>query len=368
MASEANSFCSKDSLTRSVSSLFKSKDFFSDLYDGKDWDVSTISNPATDPLSTKAVDASILKSQEFIPKLVENMDWDTELCIEDVKATAQELFKQNALISSPEVAIPKPTAFADAFKSHDWSYMPGAIPNDIDYAPEMLEHALSPEEPMPVEKPTPDVFASRDWVLSEILGSHKDISLSPDMFHLDDVAAPEAPKEKTDWESFLIDQLAPIAPASCATAGETTPQQPKRKRKRKKRKKVIPDHKEYVTVSCHDVLLGRGGKSNHHPGNKRYREEIENFRPMYSTLDTDNQKTGMSQSLVDVIEEIGGRFLEEERIKDEGGKPVSLGWYVVPNIVARRKASQALREDNDPEKRKAKRARFLAKKKAMRGY
>jgi len=74
----------------------------------------------------------------------------------------------------------------------------------------------------------------------------------------------------------------------------------------------------------------------------------------------------MSQVLVDVMEKMGGRFLEEDKVK-EGEKMVSKGWYVVPNIVARRKASQALREDNDPAKRKAKRARFLAKKKATYG-
>merc|ERR1712232_1114082 len=118
---------------------------------------------------------------------------------------------------------------------------------------------------------------------------------------------------------------------------------------------------------CYCVSTGctswPGGRSNHHPGNKRYREEVVNFRPLYASLETDKEKTDMSQRLVDVIEQFGGRFLEEDKVKD-GNSWISLGWYVVPNIVARRKAGQALREDNDPEKRKAKRARFLAKKKA----
>ena len=61
--------------------------------------------------------------------------------------------------------------------------------------------------------------------------------------------------------------------------------------------------------------------------------------------------------------ELGSDEIEDKAKQENGKKNVSLGWYVVPNIVARRKASQALREDSDPEKRKAKRARFLAKKK-----
>jgi hypothetical protein len=363
VASEGNPFSSKPSLASSDSTLFKSKEFFSELYNSNDWDYSALSKPATDDVPSKTMDTSISKSQEFIPKLVENMDWDTELCMEDVKATAQELAKQSFITSSSEIAIPKPSSFSDAFKSQDWSIIHGTIPDDIDYTPEMLEKALVHDcEPVEV---TPNIFSSRDWTMPELLGSHKDITLSPQMFHLND-PTPKAPKkDKTDWETFLTDQLAPAATASPMAAEET---KPKKKRQRKKRKKMVPERKEYVDVSYHDVLLGRGGKSNHHPGNKRYREDIENFRTIYATLDTDKEKTEMSQTLVDVIKKMGGRFLEEDKVKDVNGKTNGLGWYAVPNIVARRKASQALREDNDPEKRKAKRARFVAKKKAVRGY
>jgi hypothetical protein len=363
VASEGNPFSSKPSLASSDSSLFNSKEFFSELYSSKDWDFSALSKTATDDMPSKIMDTSILKSEEFIPKLVENMDWDTELCMEDVKATAHELAKQSSLTFSSEIAIPRPISFSDAFKSQDWSIVHGTIPDDIDYSPEMLEKALVHDcEPVEV---TPNIFSSREWEVSELLGSHKDIALSPDMFHLND-PTPQAPKkDKTDWETFMMDQLAPAATASPMATEET---KPKKKRQRKKRKKMVPERKEYVDISYHDVLLGRGGKSNHHPGNKRYREEIENFRIIYATLDTDKEKTEMSQTLVDVIEKMGGRFLEEDKVKDMNGKAIGLGWYAVPFIVARRKVSQALREDNDPEKRKAKRARFLAKKKSVQGY
>merc|ERR1711935_491614 len=202
-----------------------------------------------------------------------------------------------------------------------------------------------------------------------------EVSISPAMFQLDDDTLIPPPKttptfvtsfaqpvqEKTNWESMFIGQL-----QQQAVAPPDAPAPATKKRKRKKRSKLVPEHKTYVETTQHDVLLGRGGKSNHHPGNKRYREEVENFRPLYASLITDEEKTSMSQALVDVMERMGGRFLEEDKIKDVlTNKVISQGWYVVPNIVARRKASQALREDSDPEKRKAKRARFLAKRKAL---
>lgn len=306
---------------------------------------------------------AIFKSQEHIPKLFQSLDWDANVTSVDDVATAQAAAMQRSF----EEAIaptPKPVPFADAFKSQDWTV--GTISNDVPIHPSMMDQTTPPET-KPSFKASNSLFTSRDWLTTEYLGTHEEVSISPAMFQLED--APVAPTqtstvrtfapapaatENTNWQSMFISQLqAQTAPAPMSTT---------KKRKRKKRTKVAPEHKTNVTISQHDILLGRGGKSNHHPGNKRYREEVENFRPLYASLATDEEKTSMSQALLDVIEQLGGRFLEEDKLKDANGKIQSLGWYVVPNIVARRKASQALREDSDPEKRKAKRARFLAKK------
>jgi len=340
ITSKDNPFLSKDSF----SSVFKSKESFSDLYSGKEWDLDNHSNPK---LITKTSQPIILKSQGIFPKVHESVDWDA------VMATAEALAR-DSVTSLPTPSTPKPAPFSDAFKSSDWSIVPEAIPDDLDYSPDMLD-ALLPE-PAPVEKKAISAFQSREWVMNELLGSHEDVALSPEMFSLDPEPVEAETSPKTDWGAVMMSQIAPSSPSAEAS---TTAQPTTKKRKRKKRKKVVPENMVYVQISDLDVLLGRGGRSNHHPGNKRYREEVENFRRVYGTLETDAEKTETSQLLVDCIEKMGGRFLEENK---EAGK--SMGWYVVPNIVARRKASQALREDNDPEKRKAKRARFLAKKKA----
>jgi len=129
----------------------------------------------------------------------------------------------------------------------------------------------------------------------------------------------------------------------------------KKKRIRKPQKKIIPMHKKYVELSDKDVLQGRGGRSNHHPGNARYREEVERVQESYKKTNDKDEKTRISKTLLLYVQSFGGNFLE----KDENGL------YIIDDVVARRKISQALREDKDPEKRKAKRHRFIAKRERL---
>ena len=125
------------------------------------------------------------------------------------------------------------------------------------------------------------------------------------------------------------------------------------------RRKKEPQKKEYVeNLTDLDVLCGRGGKSNHHNGNKKYRDEVGNLQQWYKSSEK-NEKTDLSQCLVNYVHSYGGRFLKLE----ESNKR----WYLVTNHVARRKASQALREHATPEERAAKRALIIegVKKKAI---
>ena len=125
---------------------------------------------------------------------------------------------------------------------------------------------------------------------------------------------------------------------------------------KKKKKKITkqksnrtrdPDVKIYVEPLDGDVLLGRGGRSNHHAGNVAYRLEVGKLREWYRTSEK-NAKTDLSQLLVDwVLKEQKGRFLKQDNSGNQK-------WYIVTNIVARRKASQALREHMTPEERDAK--------------
>jgi len=137
----------------------------------------------------------------------------------------------------------------------------------------------------------------------------------------------------------------------------------KKKPTKRKPRKIIPEIKEYVEFTQKDVLFGRGGRSNHHPGNKTYRDIVTKQQNHYRGCDK-NEKTKVAQGIVDHIQNVvGGRFLELDRdIKR---------WFLVPNVVARRKVGQALRENNTEEARAAKRAKYQGrlnnKKKSLGG-
>ncbi|VEU33637.1 unnamed protein product [Pseudo-nitzschia multistriata] len=124
----------------------------------------------------------------------------------------------------------------------------------------------------------------------------------------------------------------------------------KKKTAKRKSRKIVPEVKVFVDFNQKDVLFGRGGRSNHHPGNKTYRDIVTKQQSFYRGCDK-NEKTKVAQGIVDHIQNtVGGRFLELDREVKQ--------WFLVPNVVARRKVGQALRENNTEEARAAKRAKY----------
>ena len=122
-------------------------------------------------------------------------------------------------------------------------------------------------------------------------------------------------------------------------------------RKRCRRKE--PVEKEYVTITDKDVLLGRGGYCHHHPGNKSYRKLILENQKLYKKLEN-NEKTALSMKVVAQVKESGGRFLK----RDEDA--LEQMYYIVHDVTARLKVSQALREDHTPDGRRLKKERTSA--------
>lgn len=102
-------------------------------------------------------------------------------------------------------------------------------------------------------------------------------------------------------------------------------------RKRRIRRKE-PVVREYVFKTDNDILLGRGGGSNHHQGNILYRKRILSLQPEYKRLDRDD-KTALSEKVVEWVYKRNGRFLKREC----KGSP----WYHVTKETARQKVSQA---------------------------
>lgn len=86
-----------------------------------------------------------------------------------------------------------------------------------------------------------------------------------------------------------------------------------------------------------DILKGRGGYTNLHPGNIKFRGEARALRSIYRDANTTrNEKYQISMDLVDKVHKYGGKFLEKG--EDEL-------WYECDEDSARKKASQVLREE-----------------------
>ena len=89
-------------------------------------------------------------------------------------------------------------------------------------------------------------------------------------------------------------------------------------------------------VTVNDVLYGRGGRSNNHPGNKRYLKIVADNKIEYKATKEQEIKTSIAEAIVKDIHKKGGRFL-----KKEGG---AQSWRVMTFKEAKTKVSQALRE------------------------
>mmetsp|Transcript_18705 Transcript_18705/g.36381 ORF Transcript_18705/g.36381 Transcript_18705/m.36381 type:complete len:442 (+) Transcript_18705:167-1492(+) len=85
-----------------------------------------------------------------------------------------------------------------------------------------------------------------------------------------------------------------------------------------------------------DVICGRGGKANSHPGNVNFRAEALKLRSWYESS-SKSEKFTISSLLVDFVREKGGRFL-----KRDAERPGN--WLEADGNDVRKKASQALRE------------------------
>jgi len=96
------------------------------------------------------------------------------------------------------------------------------------------------------------------------------------------------------------------------------------------------------TFEENDVLSGRGGGTNVHPGNRNFRDLINLHRRSYLKA-RKNDKPAISRAIVRAIRESGGRFLKKGNKSDL--------WFEIGDDAAREKTSQALRQ-RAPEMRK----------------
>lgn len=87
-----------------------------------------------------------------------------------------------------------------------------------------------------------------------------------------------------------------------------------------------------------DVLCGRGGLSNNHPGNHVFRRIVNQNRAIYRACEKGSHKQFMVISIINAIRRNGGRFIQQKK----GGI-----WEEITIQKAMTKTSQALREQDN---------------------
>lgn len=247
------------------------------------------------------------------------------------------------------------------------------------------DSAAKPSSSFPVPSMPKDLLTSKDWTV-DYARNHVDVTYNkcftdgaaaPNIGQLatTEVSSSLPPKKrtgKTDWNALYNSALSPLIEAAARAQPQPIEQngiphghastvnptdaipsnlKPAANEKKRKPRKVIPTKMEYVDdYTEKDVLFGRGGRSNNHLGNKLYRDLVIEKQDFYKCCDK-NEKTKVAQSIVDTVHfEQKGRFLERD--------PATGRYYVVPNLMARRKVGQALRENNTEEARAAKREKY----------
>ena len=202
-------------------------------------------------------------------------------------------------------------------------------------------------------------MSSRDWV-KDFADETGDLGpMHPSLFMGSPDAVPSAPPRDPSWsndEQFEVplqspgnQPMPPVPPLSNANVIHNMPRSLRNRSslkakspssstasKKKRRRKRDIDLTRAVEPTDDDVLFGRGGYSNQHPGNIRFREKAMELRPWYeAATTTKEEKYRISELLVESVKSEGHRFLE----KGEDGL-----WHEVVGNGARKKASQALRE------------------------
>jgi len=104
-----------------------------------------------------------------------------------------------------------------------------------------------------------------------------------------------------------------------------------------------PSDENIVRPGPHDVLIGRGGGTNHNPGNKRFRQLVCTRKDEYKSAER-SQKPIIAQEIVTAwrAQVPPGRFLKQNES--------TMLWYDIGNVEAKEKIKQKLRDSNNDDR------------------
>jgi len=223
-----------------------------------------------------------------------------------------------------------------------------------------IDAILKPSSAILAEFPA---LTSTEWNLKPDM----DVRIHQDMF------GNKMDGGKTDWSGLFEVQVSkkkPVQPEVSDVSKEGGGPIEKKGKKRP-RSSPICDVDQYVIPTDLDVLTGRGGFTKKHPGNIDFRKDIEKEKGRYLELGNTRDekgrlfKTAISEAIVERVKARGGRFLD--KVDDDDHDEKNPRWFVMSDEDAREKASQALRTNETPQDRKAKKTKYLLKKKQKQG-
>ena len=115
---------------------------------------------------------------------------------------------------------------------------------------------------------------------------------------------------------------------------------------------AINNVKRIRTPHANDVLCGRGGGINSHPGNKNFRNWVRERKEAYNLATSKVAKAGVAREIVQIVRCLSpaGRFL----MREGGNTSSSSYWVEIDDNKAMAKTSQALREGAPAIRSKAK--------------
>lgn len=145
--------------------------------------------------------------------------------------------------------------------------------------------------------------------------------------------APEDSSGQQKWKPNLPGAVNPLEALAMACATEKDLEEAKGQVRG-----ASPASPSPFRVSHNDVLCGRGGLTNHHPGNVFFRRLVRLKQEAY-LLASKREKAGVAKEIVELIRNLAppGRFLKKD--------PKNPGvWVEIGDRKAREKTSQALRE------------------------
>ena len=282
------------------------------------------------PLATLSLD-SMIKSQDNNNNnndstLTYNPDDTSNFgSLDDVEETSTEALAPPAPVAPKRTSSASKKQFLDRMKAimAASSSKPAAATDDA-------AARLSPTIPL-FKSDLGELTNSKTWVN---LGSHQDVeNYNKDIFRTRNDSIDEPKKVPARTES--VDKN-PIHRRTFVVPQRSVP--------------LLVGPREACEPRENDVLLGRGGRSGNHPGNKKYLALKDKMQKQYMKANK-NEKKDISQELVNIVNHTWhGRFLRMDAATKQ--------WFEIDNESARKKCSQALRELNTPEVRAAKRRRY----------